>query len=98
MGQVRSGSLIKFFVLTYAVMWTFFFSVVALSISPRTPLGALLLLLGTFAPSLVALGLTARAGGPCWEACSSGGCLCNGTCSPPAMWLSSSSPLHSSIT
>lgn len=63
MREIPSGSLVKFFVLTYAMMWTFFIAVAVLAISPRTPLGALLLLLGTIAPSLVALCLTARAEG-----------------------------------
>lgn len=57
------GPLLKFFVLTYAVMWTFFFTVVAAGIPAYGPLGVVLLLLGTFAPSLVALWLTARAEG-----------------------------------
>jgi membrane protease YdiL (CAAX protease family) len=44
-------------------MWTCFFSVAAAAIPAGTTLGAALLLLGTFAPSLVALWLTARAEG-----------------------------------
>lgn len=63
MSRTSSGSLVKFFVLTYAVMWAFFISVAASGISSRSPLGALLLLLGTIAPSLVALFLTVRAEG-----------------------------------
>lgn len=63
MSRTPGGSLVKFFVLTYAVMWAFFISVAAWGIPPRSPLGALLLLLGTVAPSLVALFLTARAEG-----------------------------------
>lgn len=63
MSRMPRGSLLTFFVLTYAVMWTCFISVAALGIRARTPLGALLLLLGAFAPSLVALSLTARAEG-----------------------------------
>jgi membrane protease YdiL (CAAX protease family) len=55
--------LVRFFVLTYAVMWTCFFTVVAARIPAYAPLGVVLLLLGTFAPSLVALWLTARAEG-----------------------------------
>jgi membrane protease YdiL (CAAX protease family) len=54
-------ALLKFFVLAYAVMWTSFFSVAALS--ARTPGRGLLLFLGPFAPSLAALWLTARADG-----------------------------------
>src|SRR6266487_268741 len=54
---------VKFFVLTYAVTWICFFTVVAAGIPAYAPLGAVLLLLGSFAPSLVALWLTARAEG-----------------------------------
>lgn len=54
--------MLKFFSLTYAVMWTCFFSVAA-AVPAHTALGRLLLLLGTFAPSLSALWLTARAEG-----------------------------------
>lgn len=63
------GSLLKFFLLTYAVTWACFITVVKISHGPATPAPALalvrgfLLLLGTFAPSLVALGITARAEG-----------------------------------
>ena len=56
------GPLVKFFVLTYAVMWSCFIPVAA-GIPVYAPLGAVLLLLGTFAPSLVALWLTARTEG-----------------------------------
>ncbi len=58
------GSLLKFFSLTYAVSWTCFITAVALSGSFGSSVPALsgfrtpLLLLGTFAPSLVALWLT----------------------------------------
>jgi membrane protease YdiL (CAAX protease family) len=56
------GSLLTFFSLTYALMWACFISVAA--VIPATTLqGRSLLLLGTFAPSLVALWLTARADG-----------------------------------
>lgn len=44
-------------------MWTFFVSVAATRIPTRSALGSLLLLLGTFAPSMVALWMTARAEG-----------------------------------
>ncbi len=54
------GSLVKFFVLTYAVMWTLFISVAVARIPARGPLGTVLILLGAYSPSLVALGLTAR--------------------------------------
>jgi len=50
-------------VLTYAVMWALFFTVVATKIPAYAPLGVVLLLVGAFAPSLVALWLTARAEG-----------------------------------
>ncbi len=55
--------LVTFFVLTYAVMWAFFIPVAAAGIPARSPLGTVLLLLGAFAPSLVALWLTARVEG-----------------------------------
>jgi len=63
------GSLLKFFFLTYAVTWACFVTVVKIShgSAPTVPALALvrgfLLLLGTFAPSLVALAITARAEG-----------------------------------
>ncbi len=57
------GPLVTFFLLTYAVMWTCFFTVVAAGIPVGTPLGVLLIHLGAYSPSLVALGLTARAEG-----------------------------------
>src|SRR2546428_13814601 len=63
MRRIPGGSLVKFFILTYAVMWTCFITVAAAAIPARRPLGALLVLLGTFAPSLGAFGLRARAGG-----------------------------------
>jgi membrane protease YdiL (CAAX protease family) len=62
MSRIPGSSLVKFFVLTYAVTWTCFISV-AVAIPARTPLGALLVLLGAFAPSLAALWLTAQAEG-----------------------------------
>ncbi|OLC37591.1 MAG: hypothetical protein AUH81_05915 [Candidatus Rokubacteria bacterium 13_1_40CM_4_69_5] len=63
MSRIAGGSLFKFFVLTYAVTWTCFISVAAARIPARTPLGVFLVLLGVYAPSLVALWLTARAEG-----------------------------------
>src|SRR6266487_987482 len=54
---------VKFFVLTYAVMWACFISVAAAAIPVYAPIGGVLVLLGTFAPSLVALWLTARTEG-----------------------------------
>jgi len=56
----RRGSLLVFFLAAYALMWACFFTVVAVKIPAQTPLGAFLLYLGTFAPSLSALWLTAR--------------------------------------
>jgi CAAX protease family protein len=63
-----SGSLLGFFALTFIVTWTFFIAAVALSgrLSSGASLGpglGALVLLGTIAPSLVALALTARAEG-----------------------------------
>jgi len=63
------GSLLRFFFLTYAMTWVCFITVVMISQGPgptapaRALAGGFLLLLGTFAPSLVALGITARAEG-----------------------------------
>ena len=57
-----TGSLLTFFSLTYALMWACFISVAA-AIPATTLLGRSLLLLGTFAPSLAALWLTARSEG-----------------------------------
>lgn len=66
--QSTAGSLLRFFALTYVVTWTFFIAAAVLSrslpSSAGPPLGlSALVLLGTFAPSMVALGLTARAEG-----------------------------------
>ena len=68
-GRSRAGSLLGFFSLTYAVAWICWFAAAAVSSGTgsagpalatlRTPL----FYLGTFAPSLVALGLTAHGGG-----------------------------------
>lgn len=55
-----AGSLIVFFLLAYALMWACFFTVVEARIPASSVLGASLLILGTFAPSLAALWLTAR--------------------------------------
>jgi len=63
------GSLLKFFSLTYAVTWTCFIAAAMIlgtvaSGSPRLAgLAGLLLLFGTFAPSVVALWLTGRSEG-----------------------------------
>jgi membrane protease YdiL (CAAX protease family) len=63
------GSLVKFFSITYFVTWTCFITAAAIShgtasTAPDLPVARLLLLLlGTFAPSLVALGVTAQDNG-----------------------------------
>ncbi len=57
--QTPAGSLIRFFSLTYAVTWTCFIAATSAVAGLRVPL----LLLGTFAPSLVSVWLTARAEG-----------------------------------
>jgi membrane protease YdiL (CAAX protease family) len=66
--ELPVGSLLKFFSLTYVITWTCFIAAVAFSgsLPSGAPLGPglnALILLGTFAPSLIALGLTARAAG-----------------------------------
>ena len=64
--RARSASawpLLQFFVLAFALMWVCFFAVALAPISAGTPLGQLFLLLGAFAPSLVALLVTAGAEG-----------------------------------
>jgi len=63
MTRIPGGALGRFLVLTFAVTWICFTTVAALAIPAHAPLGALLLLLGAFAPGLVALWLTARADG-----------------------------------
>jgi membrane protease YdiL (CAAX protease family) len=55
--------LLTFFVLTYALMWTCFITVAVVKIPAHSLTGTLMLYLGTFAPSLVALWLTARSEG-----------------------------------
>jgi membrane protease YdiL (CAAX protease family) len=67
-GKHSAGSLPGFFALTFLATWTCYIAAVAWSGGhpPGAPLGPgvrALVLLGTFAPSLVALGLTARAQG-----------------------------------
>jgi uncharacterized protein len=61
--DTRGGSLTAFFLLTFAVMWTLYFTVVAASIPASAPSGMLLILLGAYSPGIVALALTARAEG-----------------------------------
>jgi len=51
-----------FFVLTYALTWTLFI-LVAVAVPVRTSLGGAMALLGAFAPAIVAISLTWRAGG-----------------------------------
>src|SRR5262245_54877009 len=60
--STRAGSLFVFFLATYALAWIFFISLAA-AVPVSTLLGRVLALLGAFAPSLVALTLTAREGG-----------------------------------
>jgi hypothetical protein len=55
-------TLFKFFSITYLVTWICFISV-ATAIPGNTPLGTVLIYTGAVAPSLAALGLTARAEG-----------------------------------
>jgi membrane protease YdiL (CAAX protease family) len=63
------ASLLKFFFITYAVTWACFITVARISHGPRpvyppfTLVSGFLAFLGTFAPSLVALGITARSEG-----------------------------------
>src|SRR4051794_24486469 len=56
-------SLLKFFLFTFALTWTCFFTAVALAGGSLAVLVSPLVLLGTFAPSLVALALTASENG-----------------------------------
>lgn len=58
-----AASLLAFFVLAYALMWGCFLTVALAPIPASTHLGQLLLLVGVFAPSLAALGITARVKG-----------------------------------
>ena len=66
MTNTRGGSLVAFFLLTYAVMWTLYFTVVAASIPASTPPGMLLILLGAYSPGIVALALTVRTDVSTW--------------------------------
>jgi membrane protease YdiL (CAAX protease family) len=56
------GSLALFFAVAFAVTWTCFITV-AVAVPATTPIGQALVLLGAYAPGLVALGLTARSQG-----------------------------------
>ena len=55
----QSGSLVIFFLLSYALMWACFITV-AVAVRATTLLGQALLLLGAYSPSFAALWLTAR--------------------------------------
>jgi len=66
--EPAKGALLGFFALTFAMAWTCWIAATALSrgSGPMPPVLAglrPLFLLGTFAPGLIALALTARAGG-----------------------------------
>ena len=63
MDRISRGTLLPFFLLTYAVMWASFFTVALARVPVSSPLGIVLLRLGAYAPSLVAIWLTARAAG-----------------------------------
>ena len=63
MRRGSGGSLVAFFLLTDALMWACFGTVAAAGIPTNSMLGFLLITLGVFAPSLVALALTARTEG-----------------------------------
>jgi membrane protease YdiL (CAAX protease family) len=54
------ASLLPFFALTYAIMWTAFGTVAIAQLQPRSPLAIILIHLGAYSPSLVALWLTHR--------------------------------------
>ncbi|HVT38012.1 MAG TPA: CPBP family intramembrane glutamic endopeptidase [Gemmatimonadaceae bacterium] len=56
------AKLVTFFLLTYAVMWALFFTV-AYAVPATTPLGYTMLLLGSYAPGIIAVALTARDAG-----------------------------------
>ena len=56
-------ALFKFFFLTYIVSWTLFIAAAHISGGAASPLSGLTTLFGVFAPSLVALALTARTDG-----------------------------------
>lgn len=63
MSRTPTGSLVTFFLLTYVVTWTAFFSVAVLGIPADSTAGTVLVLLGAYSPSIVALSLTGRAEG-----------------------------------
>lgn len=59
----ESGSLLLFFILAYALIWACFFAVALARLPQSSPLAYGLLLLGTFAPSLAAILITALSTG-----------------------------------
>jgi len=59
----KASSLLWFFFFAYALMWACFIAVAAVPIPADSFLGTFLVLLGAFAPSIAAVGLTARAEG-----------------------------------
>jgi membrane protease YdiL (CAAX protease family) len=58
-----SGGVLKFFLITYTVTWTCWILMIAIPVPASNPFRQVLLLLGVFAPALVALLLTLRAEG-----------------------------------
>lgn len=62
-GAPARGSVVVFLLVTFAASWAFFIPVALTGGATVTPLAQALLLAGTIAPSLVALGLTARTAG-----------------------------------
>jgi uncharacterized protein len=57
------GAVVRFFALTFAVTWAFFGAAVVVSRGPHVALSGLLVFVGTMAPSLVALAMSARSEG-----------------------------------
>jgi hypothetical protein len=100
-------SLLKFFALTFAATWTCFIAAVAIShgsasTDPRLEVIRGLVSVGTFAPALVALMLTAGAGAISETkhssvVCSSGEWVHAGISLPSAIWRQSSSQSRSRI-
>ena len=58
-----AGGVLKFFLITFAVTWTCWVLMIAIPVSASNPFQQVLLLLGVFAPALVALLSTLRAEG-----------------------------------
>ena len=63
MNQPPRGSVVKFFLITYGVSWIFYIAVAAAGTPTITPIQQLLILLGAYTPSMVALWLTGRTEG-----------------------------------